>query len=539
MRALGGWIALTPELSAKLLMGRHVWDLAQQCDAFGQRLPELRSRAHVSEAANPAVAAFMDSLEDAEGPDQPVDRLVGVYGVLKPHLLATYRDHLARANPVYEPPTRRILARCIDDEERHIAAGETILKYLAAGPRVSERASARRRHLEGLLAVAGGVTGDGLPTRDAPDVARRQIDLSDDAREFIRLEKATGTWPVPEDLDEAQRSFAAALVAGDVAALARWLVPGLGLKTVAVYSEADRGAPHVRDADEAVEIGAAPARESYLNVPRILEAARRARADAIHPGYGFLSESWRFAEAVQQAGMVFIGPRPDAIRKMGDKIEARRLMSAAGVSVLPGSFDAVGDVTRAEAVAREVGYPVILKAAAGGGGIGMARVDKPADLGTAFAAATRRAQAAFGTADLYVERYVERPRHVEVQVFGDDAGTVVHMHERECSIQRRHQKLVEESPAPGLPAVTKDGVTAAAVRGARAIGYSNAGTMEFLVDERGGFYFLEMNARLQVEHPVTEEVTGLDLVVAQLRAAAGEPLPWRQGEIVQRPPATE
>jgi len=214
MRALGGWIALTPELSAKLLMGRHVWDLAQQCDAFGQRLPELRSRAHVSEAANPAVAAFMDSLEDAEGPDQTVDRLVGVYGVLKPHLLATYRDHLARANPVYEPPTRRILARCIDDEERHIAAGETILKYLAAGPRVSERASARRRHLEGLLAVAGGVTGDGLPTRDAPEVARRQIDLSDDAREFIRLEKATGTWPVPEDLDEAQRSFAAALVAG-------------------------------------------------------------------------------------------------------------------------------------------------------------------------------------------------------------------------------------------------------------------------------------------------------------------------------------
>ena len=313
----------------------------------------------------------------------------------------------------------------------------------------------------------------------------------------------------------------------------------LGLKTVAVYSEADRGAPHVRDADQAVEIGAAPARESYLNAQRILEAARQARADAIHPGYGFLSESWRFAEAVQQAGIVFIGPRPDAIRKMGDKIEARRLMSAAGVSVLPGSFDAVGDVTRAEAVAREVGYPVILKAAAGGGGIGMARVDKPADLGTAFAAATRRAQAAFGTADLYVERYVERPRHVEVQVFGDDAGTVVHMHERECSIQRRHQKLVEESPAPGLPSATKDGLTAAAVTGARAIGYSNAGTMEFLVDERWGFYFLEMNAHLQVEHPITEEMTGLDLVVAQLRAAAGEPLPWRQGEIVQRRAAIE
>ena len=233
MRALGGWIALTPELSAKLLMGRHVWDLAQQCDAFGQRLPELRSRAHVSEAANPAVATFMDSLEDAEEPDQTVERLVGVYGVLKPHLLATYRDHLARANPVYEPPTRRILARCIDDEERHIAAGETILQYLAAGPRPTERVSARRRHLEGLLAAAGGVTGDGLATRDALDVARRQTDLSDDAQEFIRLEKATGTWPVPDDLEEAQRSFAAALVAGDGAALARWLVPGLELEATA------------------------------------------------------------------------------------------------------------------------------------------------------------------------------------------------------------------------------------------------------------------------------------------------------------------
>jgi acetyl-CoA carboxylase, biotin carboxylase subunit len=313
----------------------------------------------------------------------------------------------------------------------------------------------------------------------------------------------------------------------------------LGLKTVAVYSEADRGALHVRDADAAVEIGGAPARESYLNAERILDAARQTRADAIHPGYGFLSESARFAEAVQRAGIVFIGPSPEAIRKMGDKIEARRLMSSAGVSVLPGSSGALADVAGAEAAAREVGYPVILKAAAGGGGIGMARVDKPGDLAAAFAAANRRAQAAFGTGELYVERYLERPRHVEVQVFGDEAGTVVHMHERECSIQRRHQKLVEESPAPGLPAATKSGLTAAAVAGARAIRYTNAGTMEFLVDEHGGFYFLEMNARLQVEHPVTEEVTGLDLVVAQLRAAAGEPLPWRQSEIVQRRAAIE
>jgi acetyl/propionyl-CoA carboxylase alpha subunit len=288
-----------------------------------------------------------------------------------------------------------------------------------------------------------------------------------------------------------------------------------------------------------VAIGGAPARDSYLNAERILEAARRAGVDAIHPGYGFLSESWRFADAVRQAGIVFVGPRPEAIRAMGDKIEARRLMAAAGVPVLPGSFEPVGAVGAAEAAARTVGYPVMLKAAAGGGGIGMARVDRPGNLGSAFAAATRRAQAAFGTGELYVERYLERPRHVEIQVFGDDSGTVVHLHERECSIQRRHQKLVEESPAPNLPRPAKIGLTAAAVAGARAIGYTNAGTMEFLVDEAGGFYFLEMNARLQVEHPVTEEATELDLVVAQLRVARGEPVPWRQDEIVQRRAAIE
>jgi acetyl-CoA carboxylase biotin carboxylase subunit len=224
---------------------------------------------------------------------------------------------------------------------------------------------------------------------------------------------------------------------------------------------------------------------------------------------------------------------------MGDKIEARRLMSAAGVPVLPGSFEPVADVAGAEAAAQTVGFPVMLKAAAGGGGIGMARVAGTGDLAAAFATAARRAQAAFGTGELYVERYLERPRHVEVQVFGDAPGTVVHLHERECSIQRRHQKLVEESPAPGLPPAVKSGLTAAAVAGARAIGYTNAGTMEFLVDEGGGFYFLEMNARLQVEHPVTEEVTGLDLVVAQLRVAGGEPLPWRQDEIPQRRAAIE
>lgn len=313
----------------------------------------------------------------------------------------------------------------------------------------------------------------------------------------------------------------------------------LGLKTVAVYSEADRDAPHVTDADEALLIGPPPARQSYLDVEAILDAARRSGADAIHPGYGFLSENWRFAEACARAGLVFIGPPPNAIRQMGDKTEARRLMRAAGIPVVPGSPGPVDDVAAAERASAEVGFPLILKAAAGGGGIGMARVSSGAELAAAFATARRRAEAAFGEGALYIERYLERPRHVEVQVFGDTRGAMVHLHERECSIQRRHQKLVEESPAPGLDASIKTGLTAAAVRGARAIDYVNAGTMEFLVDAVGGFYFLEMNTRLQVEHPVTEEVTGLDLVVAQLRVAAGEPLTWRQDAIVQRGSAIE
>ncbi len=313
----------------------------------------------------------------------------------------------------------------------------------------------------------------------------------------------------------------------------------LGLGTVAVYSEADREALHTRDADRAVAIGPAPARESYLNIERVVAAARESGADAIHPGYGFLSENWRFAEACHRAGLVFVGPPPEAIRRMGDKTEARRLMSAAGVPVVPGSPETVVDEGEAEIVAREIGYPVILKAAAGGGGIGMARVDAPKDMPTAFATARRRAESAFSRGDLYVERYLERPRHVEIQVFGDAAGTVLHLHERECSLQRRHQKLVEESPAPHLPPAVKAGLAAVALAGARAIQYVNAGTLEFLVDAAGGYYFLEMNTRLQVEHPVTEEATGLDLVVEQLRVASGAPLAWRQEEIVQRRAAIE
>jgi acetyl-CoA carboxylase, biotin carboxylase subunit len=313
----------------------------------------------------------------------------------------------------------------------------------------------------------------------------------------------------------------------------------LGVGTVAVYSEADRDAPHVREADQGVLLGPAPARESYLDMERILDAARRSGADALHPGYGFLSENWRFAEACERAGLTFIGPPPEAIRAMGDKTEARRLMAAAGVPTVPGSPGPVADAGAAEAAAGSIGFPLILKAAGGGGGIGMARVDRATDLAAAFAAATRRAQSAFGNPAVYLERYLERPRHVEIQVFGDRHGAVVHLHERECSIQRRHQKLIEESPAPGLSPATKRGLTEAAVAGARTIGYVNAGTMEFLVDSAGGFYFLEMNTRIQVEHPVTEEVTGLDLVVEQIRVAAGERLAWRQEDIGQRGAAVE
>ena len=312
----------------------------------------------------------------------------------------------------------------------------------------------------------------------------------------------------------------------------------LNIRTVAVYSEADRQAPHVHDADEAVLIGPAPARESYLDVERIVEAGRQTGADAVHPGYGFLAENGRFAEACAAAGLTFVGPSPVAIRAMGDKVQARQTMAAAGVPVLPGSTGTITDAAQAEQIAVEVGFPVILKAAAGGGGIGMAAANTVAELGAAFAAAQRRAVAAFGTGALYLERYLQRARHVEVQVFGD-GRRLVHLHERECSIQRRHQKLVEESPAPSLAAETKTALTAAALRGAAAIDYANAGTMEFLVDAAGRLYFLEMNTRLQVEHPVTEEVTGLDLVVAQLRVAGGEPLPWRQEDIAQRGAAIE
>ena len=312
----------------------------------------------------------------------------------------------------------------------------------------------------------------------------------------------------------------------------------LGIRTIAVYSEADAAWPHAREADDAVLIGPGPARESYLNVERVLDAARQTGARAIHPGYGFLSEDWRFARACEEEGLAFVGPSWRVIRQMGDKVAARSQMLRAGVPVVPGSDGPLASLDEARRIAGKIGYPVMLKAAAGGGGIGMVKVANPSALDQAYATAERRAQAAFGSAALFVERYLSKPRHVEVQVFGDASGHVAHLHERECSIQRRHQKLVEESPAPRLSRALKERLTAAAVTGAASVGYVNAGTMEFIVQGEE-FYFLEMNTRLQVEHPVTEEVSGLDLVQAQLRVASGEALPWRQEEIVQRGAAIE
>ncbi len=323
--------------------------------------------------------------------------------------------------------------------------------------------------------------------------------------------------------------------------IARRVIRGchaLGVRAVAVYSEADAAWPHVAEADEAVPIGPAPARQSYLDIERVIDAARRTGAEAIHPGYGFLSENWRFAQACEAAGLIFVGPPWQVIQRMGDKIGARRIMAGAGVPVVPGSEGPVESVDAAREVAVRAGYPVMLKASAGGGGIGMVKVTHEAALPAAFASAQRRAQAAFGSGGLFLERYIQGARHVEVQVFGDAAGHVVHLHERECSIQRRHQKLVEETPAPNLSADLKARLTAAAVAGARSVGYVNAGTMEFLVIGEE-FFFLEMNTRLQVEHPVTEEVTGLDLVQAQLRVAAGEPLPWTQEQIRQHGASVE
>jgi 3-methylcrotonyl-CoA carboxylase alpha subunit len=313
----------------------------------------------------------------------------------------------------------------------------------------------------------------------------------------------------------------------------------LGIASVAVASEADRHALHVRLADEAVEIGRAPADESYLRIDRILDAARQTGAGAIHPGYGFLAESASFAEAVRAAGLAFIGPPAGAIAAMGDKAAARTRMQQAGVPVLPG-WQGADDVLTLRAKAAEIGYPIIVKAAAGGGGKGMRVVRGPDDLDEAAAAARREALAAFGDGRLILERYISGAHHVEFQVLADEHGSALHLFERECSIQRRHQKIIEETPSPLLDADLRDRMGTAAVAAARAAGYQNAGTVEFLLDpQTRQFFFLEMNTRLQVEHPITEMVAGVDLVQWQIRITAGEHLTFGQGALAQRGHAVE
>jgi len=312
----------------------------------------------------------------------------------------------------------------------------------------------------------------------------------------------------------------------------------LGIEAVAVYSEADATAPHVREADAAFSIGPPPARDSYLNVAALLRALKESGADAVHPGYGFLSENAAFAEAVCDAGAVFVGPPPSAIRAMGDKAAARRRMLEAGVPVTPGT-GLLGDVEEAVVAAGALGYPVMIKASAGGGGIGMSPCEDEAQLRRGFASAAGRARSSFGDGSLYLERLVHGARHIEIQIAADAQGSVIHLFERECSIQRRHQKVLEEAPAPKLRLEVRDAMGEAALRAARAIDYRNVGTLEFLLAPSGEFYFMEMNTRLQVEHPVTEWTTGIDLVQLQLRLAAGEPLGLAQADVRQRGHAVE
>ncbi len=310
----------------------------------------------------------------------------------------------------------------------------------------------------------------------------------------------------------------------------------MGIRTVAVYSDADAKALHVRSADEAVHIGPSPAAESYLRGDRIIEAALASGAEAIHPGYGFLSENAAFAQAVIDAGLFWVGPRPASIEAMGLKDAAKKLMAAVGVPVTPGYMGENQDPDVLEAEAGKIGYPVLIKAVAGGGGKGMRLVERAADFADALASCQREAASSFGNDHVLIEKYIQSPRHIEVQVFGDSHGNVVHLFERDCSLQRRHQKVIEEAPAPGMDAATREAICAAAVRAARAVDYQGAGTIEFIADGSKGLsadriWFMEMNTRLQVEHPVTEEITGVDLVEWQLRVASGEPLPKRQGEL--------
>jgi len=319
---------------------------------------------------------------------------------------------------------------------------------------------------------------------------------------------------------------------GEIAIRIIWTCKEMGIKTVAVHSEADREALHVRYADEAVCIGPPPSAQSYLNIPAIISAAEVTNVDAIHPGYGFLAESATFAKICEDCNIKFIGPSADVIAMMGDKVEARRTMSAAGVPILPGSPDPIESADEAKQVAREIGFPVIIKAAAGGGGRGMRIVRKEEELETNLETAQAEALAAFKNGAVYIERYIERPRHIEIQVLADEYGECIHLGERECSIQRRHQKLMEEAPSTVLTPEMRQIMGEAAVGACKKLGYSSAGTVEFLLDSQGRYYFMEMNTRIQVEHPVTEMVTLADIVRNQIRIAEGEPLGYTQDDML-------
>ncbi|MFQ5457292.1 MAG: acetyl/propionyl/methylcrotonyl-CoA carboxylase subunit alpha, partial [Myxococcota bacterium] len=332
---------------------------------------------------------------------------------------------------------------------------------------------------------------------------------------------------------ECDSMFSKVLIAnrGEIAVRVIRACRALGIRTAAVHSEADAGAPHALAADERVLIGPPPARQSYLDAARIIAAAKETGAEAVHPGYGFLSENAGFVRQCREAGIVFIGPGAEAIEKMGEKAAARALMQAAGVPVVPGSDGPAATIEAARKAASEVGYPVFIKASGGGGGLGMQRVADEAALEKAFAGAQKRAESLFGDGAVYIEKALTRPRHVEFQIFGDAGGNVIHLFERECTIQRRHQKVIEETPSTALTSDLRARMARAALTAARAVDYLNAGTIEFLIDADRNFYFIEMNTRLQVEHTVTEATCGIDLVHLQLKIAAGEPLPLAQEDV--------
>lgn len=313
----------------------------------------------------------------------------------------------------------------------------------------------------------------------------------------------------------------------------------LGIKTVAVFSEADRNALHVRFADEAVCIGPPPSAQSYLVMDKIIQAAMQTKSDAIHPGYGFLSENEDFAARVREAGLIFIGPSPESIELMGSKLAAKAAVAKFNVPLVPGTSEPISDLKAAKKIAKEIGYPILIKASAGGGGKGMRIVETEADFENQMERAVSEATSAFGDGSVFIEKYVTQPRHIEFQIFGDQHGNVVHLFERECSIQRRHQKVIEEAPSSILTPALRKQMGEAAVNVARAANYYNAGTVEFIVDENKNFYFLEMNTRLQVEHPVTELITGLDLVKLQIKVAEGEKLPFKQEDLILRGHAVE